>query len=276
MTMPSKPASERGHSAPPLADEFDELFRSEAHNGKGFARVVRMVDPAMPSEIEPFSFLSANLLFHIRQQLAIDEGGIFADLGCGRGGPGLWLARTTGATLVGIDFSPVATTLARQRAATFGMQANAHFVVADLSATGLADHAVTSAISVDALQYASDRTAAAVEARRILRPGGRLILTGWHPRQAGDSRLPERHRFSDWPGALTHAGFVDVECTERPDWTEVYLRIYRTALDLGDPAGDRALEGLQAEARSRLPTAHLLHRVLVTAAAGWPHRGALR
>ncbi|MFC7708671.1 class I SAM-dependent methyltransferase [Micromonospora lupini] len=274
--MPSKPAPELGHSAPPLADEFDELFRSEARNGKGFARVVRMVDPAMPSTIEPFSFLSANLLFHIRQQLAIGEGAILADLGCGRGGPGLWLARTTGATLVGIDFSPVATTLARQRAATFGMQANAHFVVADLSATGLADHAVASAISVDALQYASDRIAAAVEARRILRPGGRLILTGWHPRQRGDSRLPERHRFSDWPGALTHAGFVDVECTERPDWTEVYLRIYRTALGLGDPAGDRALEGLQAEARSRLPTAHLLHRVLVTAAAGWPHRGALR
>ncbi|MFE9476880.1 hypothetical protein [Streptomyces griseofuscus] len=43
---------------------------------------------------------------------------------------------------------------------------------------------------------------------------------------------------------------------------------YRVALQLGDPGPDTALAGLQSEARRRLPTAHLLRRVAVTAVSG--------
>lgn len=249
------------------ADEFDALFHSEARNGAGFARVTRIVDPALPSEIEPFSFLSGDLLHHIQQELALQEGQLLADLGCGRGGPGLWLARAAHAKLVGVDFSPVAVAHAYQRAAAFGLHANAHFVVADLAATGLADHTVAGVLCVDALQYATDRAAAAAEARRILHPGGRLVLTGWHPRTPGDPRLPQRHRNTDWPALLHAAGFTRVECVQRPAWTDTYLRIYRVALELGDPGEDTALAGLQAEAKRRLPTAHLLRRVAVSAIA---------
>ncbi len=41
-------------------------------------------------------------------------GHVVADLGCGHGGPGLWAARQTGATLIGIDLSPAGIELARR------------------------------------------------------------------------------------------------------------------------------------------------------------------
>ncbi|WP_344385914.1 hypothetical protein [Streptomyces thermolineatus] len=66
---------------------------------------------------------------------------------------------------------------------------------------------------------------------------------------------------------LRSVGFDAVECHSRPAWTGTWMRIYRVALRLGLPGGDTALAGLQGEALRRLPTAHLLRRVAVTAVA---------
>ncbi|MFG2227697.1 class I SAM-dependent methyltransferase [Streptomyces sp. NPDC048644] len=183
-------------------------------------------------------------------------------------GPGLWLARAAHADLVGVDFSPVAMAQARQRAATYAMKGKARFVVNDLTTTGLPHASMSAVVSIDALQYAHDRAAAVEEARRILRPGGRPVVTDWHPLSPGDPRLPKRHRHSDWPAVLHAAGFTTVECHARPAWTETYLRTYRVALHLGDLGPDTALIALQSEARRCLPTAHLLHRVAATAVSG--------
>ncbi|MBV7674168.1 methyltransferase domain-containing protein [Streptomyces halstedii] len=261
---PSTPHIGQEAPAAILPGEFDALFHGEARSG-GFSRVTQIVDPALPPEAEPFSFLCADLLHHIATELVLKEGEMLADLGCGRGGPGLWLARAAHADLVGIDFSPVAVAQARQRATDYAMKGTARFVVNDLTTTGLPRASVAAAVSVDALQYADNRAAAAQEARRILRPGGRLVVTGWHPLSPGDPRLPERHRHSDWPTVLHATGFTAVRCHARRAWTDAYQNIYRVALQLGDPGPDTALAGLQSEARRRLPTAHLLRRVAVTA-----------
>jgi cyclopropane fatty-acyl-phospholipid synthase-like methyltransferase len=45
--------------------------------------------------------------------LQVSRGQKIADLGCGRGGPGQWIAGITGAAVVGIDFSAVALDQAR-------------------------------------------------------------------------------------------------------------------------------------------------------------------
>ena len=51
----------------------------------------------------------------------------------------------------------------------------------------------------------------------------------------------------------------------RPEWHDLWTRIYQVALDLGDPGNDILLADLQDEARQRLPVAGLVHRVVVTA-----------
>jgi hypothetical protein len=100
------------------------------------------------------------------------------------------------------------------------------------------------------------------EARRILRPGGRLALTNWQSKVPGDVRLPDRMRI-DWPQLLHSVGFADIEMEARPQWHDAWTRVYRVALGLGDA-------GLQDEGQQRLPVADLIHRVAVTETAPQP------
>jgi SAM-dependent methyltransferase len=250
-------------SAPaPTAADFDRAFSAAA--SPGLRRVWDLAEPTLPSQIEPFSFVSAGLLHHVARALDLAPGQTLADLGCGRGGPGLWLARETGAFLVGVDFSPLAVAQATHRAALFALAGRARFAVGDLTHTGLPAACADAAVSIDAFHFAADPVAAAVEARRFLRPGRRLVLTNWQPKTAGDPRLPARARL-DWPALLRSAGFAAVEMAARPEWHDTFTRVYQVALGLGNPGDDALLADLQAEARQRLPLADLQHRVVVIA-----------
>ncbi|GAA2136208.1 class I SAM-dependent methyltransferase [Actinomadura napierensis] len=249
------------------AGGYDRAFCAEGV-GDVFARTVAELDPGLPAGVEPYSFLSSHLLACVSRALALVSGDVLVDLGCGRGGPGLWLARQAEAHLIGVDFSSVAVTHASRRAAQAPDRRgrSARFRQGDLAATGLPDAVADALVSIDALHFPADRAAAVGEVWRVLRPGGRLVLTGWHPVGIGDERLPERHRGTDWPASLTAAGFTVVDCATDAAWDRTFRAVYTAALAHGDPGGDAALAGLQDEARRLLPAAHLLRRVLVTAA----------
>jgi ubiquinone/menaquinone biosynthesis C-methylase UbiE len=250
-------------ASPPTAADFDKVF-STAAGSPGLRRVWQAASPDLPPEIEPFSFVSVALLGHVANALALSPGETLLDLGCGRGGPGLWLAWSQGALLVGVDFSAVAVQQAADRAALFGLANRSRFVVGDLAATGLADATADAVVSIDALHFAADPTAAAREALRLLRPSGRLALTSWQPQNPGDSELPSRMRI-DWAETLRSAGLAAVRVESRPEWHELFTRVFQVTLDLGDPGDDVGLASLQDEARQALPMAHLEDRVVVTA-----------
>ena len=247
----------------PTAAGFDERFAAIAAS-PGTRRVWETVDPDLPPEIEPFSFVSVALLGHVAHALALSPGQTLVDLGCGRGGPGLWLAKSKSVSLVGVDFSAVAVQQANDRAALFGLADTARFVVGDLAATGLPAAAADAVVSIDALHMAADLPAAGREVLRILRPGHRVVVTSWQPRTLDDARLPSRMRI-DWATALRSVGFVDLQVASRPEWHDLFTRVYRVALSLGAPGEDAALAGLQDEARQHLPLAELVDRVVVTA-----------
>jgi hypothetical protein len=71
----------------------------------------------------------------------------------------------------------------------------------------------------------------------------------------------------DLPRLLRDAGFTDVDVEAQPEWHDLFTRVYRTAIDLGDPHDDAGLASLQDEARRRLPEAGLMRRIVVTATA---------
>jgi ubiquinone/menaquinone biosynthesis C-methylase UbiE len=247
------PAGDGRAPSPPTAAGFDEGFAAIAAS-PGIRRVWKAVDPNLPPEVEPFSFVSVVLLRHVANALALSLEETLVDLGCGRGGLGLWLAQSQGVSLIGVDFSAVAVEQATDRAALFGLADAARFVVGDLAATGLPDAAADAVVSIDAMHLAVDLTAAGREVLRILRPDHRLVLTTWQPRTPADARLPSRLRI-DWAMALRSVGFVEVQVESQAQWHELFTRVYRVALDLGHPGDDVALAALQDEARRHLPLA---------------------
>jgi ubiquinone/menaquinone biosynthesis C-methylase UbiE len=252
-------------SPAPTAADFDQAFTAAAAS-PGIRRVWELAEPGLPPQIEPTSFVTPGLLHHVAQALDLSPGQTLVDLGCGRGGPGLWLAREADVSLVGVDFSPVAVGQAAHRASLFGLAGRARFIVGDLTHTGLPQASADAAVSIDAFHFAADPAAAAREMRRVLRPGRRLALTNWQPKVPDDPRLPGRARI-DWPQLLRSTGFTDIEMEARPEWHDAFTRVYQIALNLGDPGDDAYLADLQDEARRRLPMADLVRRAAITATA---------
>ena len=118
----------------------------------------------------------------IAEHLAIPPGGLLIDLGCGPGGPGLWLARRCKAVLLGIDWDEAALQEARRNAAGYP----ATYLRADLHATGLEGGRADGILCLDVLHYRPDVS----EALRLLKPAARLAMS-----------LVERER-ADLPGTL--------------------------------------------------------------------------
>ena len=83
----------------------------------------------------------------------------------------------------------------RTPAALFGLASRARFVVGDLAHTGLPQASADAAVSIDAFHFAADPAAAAAEARRILRPGGRLVEFASRPGPATKSARAEGQHY---------------------------------------------------------------------------------
>ncbi len=91
---------------------------------------------------EEFGHISLTTLADLQRTASafrLKRGDTLAGLGCGMGGPALWLARETGANLIGVDLSAVAVEKATARAARLGLGAQAEFRVGSFAATGLDD-----------------------------------------------------------------------------------------------------------------------------------------
>ena len=111
--------------------------------------------------------------------LAVGPGDNVVDLGCGRGGPGLWVARTTGASLVGIDVSQPALESASMKARQLGLADRTSYKLARFDATGLDTASIHGAISIDVVWAIPDKQAGFFEVARILRSDARFAFTDW-------------------------------------------------------------------------------------------------
>lgn len=200
-----------------------------------------------PRDLATYSFLRWSELRRLRDGLAVAEGRTFADIGCGRGGPGSWVARETGASLVGLDPSPNAVEVARGRAALFGIEGRAHFRTGSFEDAGIETASLEGAMSVDVLQLTPDRRAAFAEVARILRPGGRFCFTTWDviPGAPSERLRPGRERIEDNRPLLGDAGFEVLSYEEPRGWRECAMRGFDEIMrrrdevveELGDEGG---------------------------------------
>ncbi len=161
------------------------------------------------------------------------------ELACGPGGPGFAAAALVAphGDVVVSDVSPAMTAIAGRRAKALGLEAvNAR--VLDLEQIDEPDEAFDVVLCREGLMLVAGPVRAAREIRRVLRPGGRLVLSVWGPRAANPwlglvfdavsaqlgapmpppgvphpFSLDDRDRLA---GVLSAAGLVEVATTELP------------------------------------------------------------
>ncbi len=219
-----------------------------------------------PADADPLSFVTQTDLDRILASLDLAPDDRLVDLACGAGGPGVHVARAVGVRLTGIDVSPGAVEIARNRHLP-GIRAGSAFEAAPFDDTGLADGFADAVMSTDALFYAEDRDVLFGEIARIGKPKCRLAFTSFELRSR--SNALNAGPVLDYRAPLESAGFeVDVyEAT--PDWEARMRAVFAGILDKRDALerelGAQMADGVAAWATLRPNELHDSRRVFVSA-----------
>ena len=161
----------------------------------------------------------------------VPAGAKVLDVGCGIGGPALYLAGALGCTVVGVTLSAPQAARATEKARDAGLADRAGFHQLDALSTGYPDGSFDVVWAVESLMHIADREAFFAETRRLLRPGGLLAVATWSVRDGAltpdEDRLVQqilRHQVMPSFSSLEEherlalaAGFTDVATV---DWSK--------------------------------------------------------
>lgn len=161
------------------------------------------------------------------------EGKDYVELGCGGGQASIGTAELGAETVVGVDFSGEQLQHARRLRDFYDVEAK--FVEGDVSDLPLPDNSFDIASSEWAFQMVEDLKAALVEAHRVLRAGGVLVLSTPHPLYQildADTETIERSYLDTAPREIT----ID------EDYDSTLTVFERTVADLHNAVVDAGFE----------------------------------
>lgn len=226
---------------------------------------------AFGEDIGQFSWTTADEHRRFQRLLGINADSQVLEVACGSGGPALFLVRSTGCHLVGVDIHAAGVATANESAVRDGLSDKATFLVHDArDRLPFHDGAFDAIISIDSINHIFARAAVFAEWWRVLRPGGRVlytdavVVTGPLRREETVARSPSMGEFVFTPyGAdealLASAGFVDIGMDDVTDNIVMVAGAWRAARHKMSTQLDE-IEGVEANASFQqfLSAVHLL------------------
>lgn len=215
--------------------------------------------------------------------LRLDATQTALEVACGSGGVTCQLASETGASGVGVDINPHGIAAASRRAERNGQTSRVAFQIVDASRPlPFADESFDVVLCNDSINHLADRAAVLQDWYRVLRPGGRLLVTD--PIVVTGQLSNEEMRIRSSIGFFL---FTPVGCNERllreagfslddtRDVTEAVAAVSnrwraaraRRSEQLASVEGRETFEGLQRflQAVHTLSSEHRLSRILYLA-----------
>ena len=184
------------------------------------------------------------------QFVALEPGETVLDLGSGAGFDAFLAAREVGETgrVIGVDMTPEMIDRARRNAETVGLR-NTEFRPGRIEALPLEDASVDAVISNCVINLVPDKAAVYREVARVLRPGGRMVVSD----VVLDQPLPPLVARSvaaltgcvagaslrdEYLGTIAAAGLVDIEIVKQSDFGAVVADLVPAAMrDQAEAAG---------------------------------------
>jgi tocopherol O-methyltransferase len=130
----------------------------------------------------------AEALINMNRALAtraeVQPGDHVLDAGCGIGGSAIWLAREFGVRVVGITLVPSEVERGCRYARQRGVADLVRLERQDMARTAFPDSSFDVIWAIESVCYVPDKRDFLAEARRLLKPGGRLVVAdGFRPRR---------------------------------------------------------------------------------------------
>ncbi|HEX7742618.1 MAG TPA: class I SAM-dependent methyltransferase [Sphingobium sp.] len=228
MIVPEAPANAANVAA--HYDELDIAYRHVwgDHVHHGYWRTGRET----PAEA------TAALVALVESRLALQPGDRVCDIGCGYGATAADLLTRHDVTITGLTLSAAQAKVAGARNPAF------QCLRRDWLNNGLATSSFDHAYAIESSEHMVDKARFFGEARRVLRPGGRLVVCAWLEGEAAtpwqarhlllpicrEGRLPSMGSRADYEDLAARAGFVlrgydDISRQVRRTWSICLRRL---------------------------------------------------
>src|SRR5829696_6295896 len=197
----------------------------------------------------------AEALVNMNRELAtragLQGGDRVLDAGCGVGGSAIWLARELGTHVVGVNVVPGDVERGRGYARRRNVADLVTFELQDMTRTNFPDESFDVVWAIESVCHVPDKREFLAEARRLLKPGGRLVVAdafrSRRPFEQADERLlhdwlypwavqdlmtPEEFIAGAEENGFARVHFEDVSDHVRPSSLHMY-RLMRVLYPLG-------------------------------------------